>query len=316
MMPRLLRIGTRSSELALWQAAQVQQALHASGVACEIVPIESEGDLDQHAPLYAMGVQGVFTRQLDLALLNQRIDLAVHSLKDVPVQPAQGTVLAAVLPRGTVDDVLLCRDTAWLDDRLMPAVVATGSIRRRAAWRYRYPHHQFENLRGNIHTRLRKFRESSWQGAIFARAALERLQVQLQPGEQLIPLPWMVPAPAQGAIGVVIRENDAALYALCQQRLNDTSTALCTAIERRFLKELQGGCSTPICALARLEDEELVFTGQILHPDGKQALNIQLRKPLSTGEAIAIEAARALLEQGARELLRIPPSSTNETLQP
>src|SRR5690606_30139019 len=125
------------------------------------------------------------------------------SLKDVPVQPAQGTVLAAVLPRGPVDDVLLCRDTAWLDDRLMPAVVATGSIRRRAARRYRYPHPQFENLRGNIHTRLRKFRESSWQGAIFARAALERLQVQLQPGEQLVPLPWMVPAPAQGAIGVV-----------------------------------------------------------------------------------------------------------------
>ncbi|MCL6524964.1 MAG: hydroxymethylbilane synthase [Thermoflavifilum sp.] len=303
MIHEPLRIGTRSSKLALWQAAQVQLALQRCGLESQIITVESEGDVDVHTPLYAMGVQGVFTRQLDIALLNKRIDLAVHSLKDVPVQLAQGTLLAAVLPRGPVEDMLLCRNLEWIDIPNSVATIATGSIRRRAAWQHRYPHHSFVNLRGNIQTRVRKFRESSWQGALFARAALDRLQVVLNPEEKLIPLPWMIPAPAQGAIGVTIREEDTQLYSLCQQWINDASTALCVAIERRFLQELHGGCSTPICALARVENSEVVFTAQILSADGRQALDICLKKPITTGIEIAIEAAQLLLQQGAQELL-------------
>lgn len=304
MIPQPLRIGTRSSELALWQAAQVELLLTRLGIATELVRVESQGDRDLHTPLYAMGVQGVFTRQLDQALLAQEIDLAVHSLKDVPVQPAQGICLAAVLPRGKVDDVLICRDTAWIDDVRSHGTIATGSIRRRAAWLHRYPYHQIADFRGNIPTRMRKFRESSWQGALFARAALERLRIELREGEQMVPLPWMIPAPGQGAIAVAAREQDADLLELCASGLNDPDTALCVSIERNFLKALEGGCSTPICAYARLEDQKLIFTAQVLSADGHQQLDVHLEKPKQAGTEVAQEAAEILLAKGARKLLR------------
>ncbi|PJJ75695.1 hydroxymethylbilane synthase [Thermoflavifilum aggregans] len=335
MMPELLRIGTRNSELARWQATQVQELLARQGLKSVLVPVESQGDRDQHTPLYAMGVQGVFTRHLDQALLARDIDLAVHSLKDVPVQPAKGICLGAILPRGAAEDVLICRETAWLEDARVQATIATGSIRRRAAWLHRYPNHQVVDLRGNIPTRLRKFRESSWQGALFAHAALERLAISLQPDEKMIALPWVIPAPGQGAIAVAVREEDAELRELCAVRLNDPHTALCVNMERAFLQAMEGGCSTPICAYARIEaalpagesTEEtfsVIFTAQVLSPDGSRKLDIELKKNFQSREIVsqadklvndmAREAAENLLSRGAKDLLRSSHRSSNPNL--
>jgi hydroxymethylbilane synthase len=193
-----IRIGTRDSQLAVWQASLVQSQLKAHGIDAELVPLKSDGDIDLVTPLYAMGVQGVFTKTLDSALLSGRFDIAVHSMKDVPIQMAQGIVEAAVLPRANFMDILVPKNgTEFLSDPAHAALIATSSIRRKAQWLHRYPHHRITNLRGNVNTRLRKLEEENWDGAIFAAAGLER--INLRPASA-IELDWMLPAPAQGAI--------------------------------------------------------------------------------------------------------------------
>ena len=189
-----LRIGTRESQLAVWQATRVQELLTQQGYASELVYIRSEGDVDLKTPLYEMGVQGIFTRSLDIAMLNDQIDLAVHSMKDVPTQLPEGIVQAAVLERGPVNDLLVFGKNAGpLDDKNYPANIATSSIRRKAQWLHRYPHHEIHNLRGNVNTRLRKLEEAGWDGAIFAQAGLERINLRPQNSVELY---WMLPAPA------------------------------------------------------------------------------------------------------------------------
>src|SRR6201986_601428 len=157
MANSVLRIGTRESPLAVWQAKQVQNHFTSQNIQSELVYIKSEGDKDLITPLYALGVQGIFTKALDIALLNDRIDIAVHSMKDVPTQMARGIVAAAVLPRASYKDILVPKEgSAFLEDRNDHAVIATSSIRRKAQWLKRYPNHSLENLRGNVNTRLRK----------------------------------------------------------------------------------------------------------------------------------------------------------------
>jgi hydroxymethylbilane synthase len=294
-----LRIGTRESNLAVWQATQVKELLAKEGVAAELVPIKSEGDIDLKTPLYAMGVQGVFTRSLDIALLNNTIDIAVHSMKDVPTQLPEGLQQAAVLKRGPVHDLLVYKDNAdFLRHRDSMAQIATSSIRRIAQWLNRYPNHQMYNLRGNVNTRLRKLSEEPWNAAIFAQAGLERLR--LRP-EKSIVLDWMLPAPAQGAIMVVGRSDDAETLESCAA-LDDPDTALCTKVEREFLRTLLGGCSTPISALAEVEDGDLYFRGQLLSPDGKQKVEIEKILPLEKADSLGRSAAEELLENGGREI--------------
>ena len=297
-MPNPIRIGTRESELALWQANQVKQLLEAEGITTALVPIKSEGDIDLKTPLYEMGVQGVFTRSLDIALLTNRIDIAVHSMKDVPTQLPQGLEQAAVLKRGPVHDLLVYKNSAeFLQQREGVARIATSSIRRKAQWLHRYPNHQIENLRGNVNTRLRKLGEEGWDAAIFAQAGLER--IHLRPGNSLV-LDWMLPAPAQGAIMVVSRDEEAVLRA-CQP-LNDEGTALCTRIERDFLRTLLGGCSTPISALAEVEDGDVYFSGQILSPDGKQKAEIEKILPVDRADQLGRLAAGELLDTSGRAI--------------
>jgi hydroxymethylbilane synthase len=300
LMQNVLRIGTRDSQLAVWQATLVQGLLKKAGVQSELVYMKSEGDIDTVTPLYAWGVTGVFTKTLDAALLNNRIDIAVHSMKDVPVQLASGIRQAAVLERGSHKDIFIphpslsdseCKAIFGMGlieevsitvssgkpnktesvkeiDTGAPvdATIATSSIRRIAQWRRRYSHHKIENLRGNVNTRLRKLKESNWHGAIFAAAGLER--INLRP-ENAIELDWMLPAPAQGAIMVVCRENDDYAFESCQS-FNHNTTALCTKIERDFLSGLMGGCSTPISALAEVKNGNVVFKGQIIDPNDLQ----------------------------------------------
>jgi hydroxymethylbilane synthase len=288
-----LRIGTRDSQLAVWQATTVQNLLKEAGVESELVYMKSEGDVDLVTPLYAMGVTGVFTKTLDAALLNNRIDIAVHSMKDVPVQLAQGIRQAAVLKRGSYKDILVHKgETGFLEEKESAATIATGSVRRIAQWRHRYPNHQTENLRGNVNTRLRKLEESNWNGAIFAAAGLER--IGLRP-YNAVDLDWMLPAPAQGAIMVVCRAGDDFVFESCQS-FNDETTALCTKLEKDFLRVLMGGCSTPISALAQLEGNEVLFEGNVCAPDGSLLVPVQLRKPIADSETMGEEAGNKLLQ--------------------
>src|SRR4051812_45418950 len=273
-MSKVLKIGTRESQLAVWQANLVKGLLARAGYEAELVYIKSEGDIDLQTPLYEIGVQGIFTRSLDIALLNNRIDLAVHSMKDVPTQLPKGIVQSAVLKRASYKDLFVYKDEAviekWeLDKSLnspldVSGLIATSSIRRKAQWLNRYPNHVVENLRGNVNTRLRKVAESNWDGAIFAAAGLER--IDLRP-EKSIELDWMIPAPAQGAIVVVCRDQDIFSFEACQD-FDDSDTALCTKIEKDFLRTLMGGCSTPISALAEIKNERLNFKGNIFTVDG------------------------------------------------
>jgi hydroxymethylbilane synthase len=294
-----VRIGTRESQLAIWQATQVLQLLEKEGVPAVLVPIKSEGDIDLKTPLYEMNIQGIFTRSLDIALLNRTIDIAVHSMKDVPTKLAEGLRQAAVLKRGPVHDLLVYKqDTEFLLNKDAPAQIATSSIRRKAQWLHRYPAHQIHNLRGNINTRLRKLAAEPWDAAIFAQAGLER--ISLRP-EKSIVLDWMLPAPAQGAIFVACREDDEQYYSVCQP-LNDPDTALCTRIERDFLRGLLGGCSTPVSALAEIEDGDVYFSGQLMSPDGRQQATIEKILPAEIAADMGKTAASELLERGGQEI--------------
>ena len=275
-MTQTIRIGTRDSKLALWQANLVKNGIESIGVKTELVPVKSEGDIDLITPLYAMGVEGIFTKTLDAALLNKRIDIAVHSMKDVPTQLAGGIIQAAVLKRGPHQDVLVKGINGGLDQ----PVIGTGSTRRSAMWLNKNPEYKIENLRGNVQTRLQKLEDSNWMGAIFAKAGLERLGILPSDAVQL---DWMLPAPAQGAIMIVCREEDPEILETCFQ-LNDEMTALCTKIEKDFLKTLMGGCSTPISAYARPDGDKIRFDGNILSPDGISI--VEISKSVSSFEAV------------------------------
>ena len=307
-MAGVLRIGTRDSQLAVWQATLVQNLLKETGIPSELVYIKSEGDVDTVTPLYALGVQGIFTKTLDAALLNGRIDLAVHSMKDVPTLLAQGIQQAAVLQRASYKDIFVYTDEQAVKEwqlesaqKIKPCaidgIIATSSIRRIAQWLHRYPYHKIENLRGNVNTRLRKVAESHWQGAIFAAAGLERIGVRPQ---NSVDLDWMLPAPAQGAIMVVCRSGDAAAFDACQS-FNHAETALCTKIERDFLNTLMGGCSTPISALAQVQNGTVHFRGNICSRDGIQMQEIQSSEPWDTAAGLGVRAANELLQNSTAQ---------------
>lgn len=300
-MNKLIRIGTRDSRLALWQATLVQQLLENRHHPSEIVKIKSEGDLNVKTPLYEMGVQGIFTRNLDAALLGNEIDVAVHSMKDVPVIPAKGIIQAAVLKRGAVRDLLVFKASAdFLDDTQYIATIATGSTRRKAQWLHHYPLHHVVDLRGNVNTRLRKLQENNWDGAIFAAAGLER--INLRP-KSSVELDWMLPAPAQGAIMVACRQKDTFIKEACQP-LNDAETALCTLVERDFLRALSGGCSTPISGYAFIKSGILYFEGSILSIDGKEKVEIKKQGRIDAVHQTGKEAAEEILKAGGKEILK------------
>lgn len=301
-MTTLLRIGTRESQLAVWQAQKVKDLLSQHGYSSELVYIKSEGDLDLQTPLYQMGVQGVFTRSLDIALLNGRIDIAVHSMKDVPTQLPRGIAQAAVLPRGAHQDILVYKNPAVMDADALASrafVIATGSIRRRAQWLHRYPQHRMENLRGNVNTRLRKLQEEPWDAAIFAQAGLER--IGLRPAHSVV-LDWMLPAPAQGAIMVVCREADTRSLEACRL-FDDENTALCTRIERDFLKSLLGGCSVPISGLAAIAQGMVQFQGNIVSPDGKSTASVEMSVAIEQSGQLGANAAEYILQNGGKAII-------------
>ena len=298
-MSKIIRIGTRDSELALWQATTVQQKLEALGYDTILVPTKSMGDQVLDKPLYELGVTGIFTKTLDVAMLKGDIDIAVHSMKDVPTQLPKGIVQVAVLERAITHDILVHKGSGFLEQD-QPATIATGSLRRKAQWLNKYPHHTVVDLRGNVNTRLLKLIENDWQGAIFAQAGLER--IKLLP-KDAIQLDWMIPAPAQGAMLVVAMEKDAFTKEAVSQ-LNHTETELSTTIEREFLRTLEGGCTAPIGALAQIKDRKVYFEGVVFSLDGKQKIDIKKKVKLSEAHGLGKRSAEEVLQKGGDKLMQ------------
>lgn len=299
-MADLIRIGTRDSELATWQANTVAGLLNEFGHQTELVFVKSEGDIDLTTPLTEMGGKGVFTKALDDALLENRVDLAVHSFKDLPTDNPLPLVVSAVLEREDPRDSLVApMGTDFLDDAEVRAVIATSSNRRRAQWLHRYPNHEITNIRGNVNTRLRKVTENGWHGAIFAAAGLKRIGLD---HNITAFLDWMVPAPAQGAMAVMVREYDEKMINTTK-KLNHPETELCTGIERELLNEMEAGCSAPVGAYAWIEDTEVIFQAVALKIDGSLQYDIEMTAPVNAAKGLGRKAAEKLLEQGAGKLV-------------
>ena len=298
---RIIKIASRTSKLALWQTELVKARLEAHGHTCQILEIESTGDVQLTQPIYAMGISGVFTKQLDTALLNKQADIAVHSLKDVPTQLAQGLVIAAVLERGPSEDLVIVKDKTILDDHLSRATIASGSLRRRGQWLGKYPNHRLVGIRGNVQTRLRKFAESEEMDAvIFAKAGLERLG--LIP-ENAFVLDWMLPAPAQGIIGIACREDDSEMQEILSA-INHQETFIAASVERQFMQTMMGGCSVPISALAEISGSELEFKGAMHSFDGRRSFKVHRVMLVSEWADAGKISAQALLEKpGAAALI-------------
>ena len=295
-MKRVIRIGSRDSELALWQANTVKSQLEQQGTKSEIIRIKSDGDLSTEIPLYELGITGIFTRTLDIALLKNDIDIAVHSMKDVPTALPKGIALAAVLKRANPKDILVHKGLDFLNEE---GILATGSLRRKAQWLNRYPMHEIVDLRGNVPTRLRKLSEENWNGAIFASAGLERLGIE---PEHSVELQWMVPAPAQGAIMIAARgDNAETMEALSP--LNHKHSDICTRIEREFLRELEGGCSAPIGALAEVEGNSIKFSGLLSSVDGHNLIRIERETSIKENKDFGINCAIELLEMGGKPIM-------------
>ncbi|HAB26707.1 MAG: hydroxymethylbilane synthase [Xanthomarina sp.] len=298
-MSKTIRIGTRDSDLALWQARTVQKLLENLGHKTELVPVKSTGDLVLDKPLYKLGITGVFTKTLDIAMLNNDIDIAVHSSKDVPTVLPTGIVQAAVIKRGNIKDSLVFKNNEeFLSHK--DAIIATGSLRRKAQWLNRYPTHTVVGLRGNVNLRLQKLQENSdWNGAIFAAAGLGRLNIK---PENIINLDWMVPAPAQGAIMITALDEDEDIKAICAQ-INHEETEICTTIERKFLNLLEGGCTAPIGALAYIKNEEVIFKGVLLSPDGSKKIEVSRIEKLGEHHNIAAYCSNYIIERGGKILM-------------
>lgn len=299
--PNPIRIGTRDSELAMWQAKNVAKQLENLGHEVSIVPVKSKGDLVLDKPLYEFGITGIFTKSLDIALLEQEIDIAVHSMKDVPTQLPKGIQSFAVLERAEVHDVLIYdKDSFDLENPNHPATIATGSLRRKAQWLSQYPNHRVVDLRGNVNLRLEKLEKNNWQAAIFAAAGLERLGKKLDNAEDL---DWMIPAPAQGAIMVVGLEKDVQNKEILQD-LNDPITAFCVNEEREFLRTLEGGCTAPIGAYAFVVGSIFYFQAGLFSLDGSDKIIVEKSIPLIEATGFGKKSAQWVLDNGGKSLMK------------
>ena len=284
--------------MALWQARMVQSKLNAFGHATTLVEISSKGDDTLDKPLHEIGGMGLFTKTLDEAMLRGEIDIAVHSLKDVPTDLPDAIVQAAVLERATTHDVLVYKGSLdFLES--VDGCIATGSLRRKAQWLHRYPTHQITGLRGNVNTRLQKLKDNFWNGAIFAMAGLER--IDLLPKDHLV-LDWMLPAPAQGAVMVAALEGDSDVFAACQQ-LNHSETALVVAVERQFMKTLEGGCTAPIGGCATIRGGQVHFKGVLTALDGSEQVLVEKTSALNASSHLGALCAQEVLDNGGRLLM-------------
>lgn len=302
VMPQPLRLGTRGSPLARWQAEWTAGELRRLGFDVELVPITTSGDRQQTGSIGAIGTQGVFTKELQRALLDGAIDFAVHSLKDLPTEHVERLTLAAVPARGPVGDCLVSTRYASLDELPQGAIVGTGSHRRRAQLLHARPDLKMEDVRGNVDTRLRKLAEGQYAAIILAEAGLIRLQLD---GHitQVLPRAMVLPAVGQGALGIEARADDeATLSAL--RLLDDDGTHAAVVAERSMLHHLLGGCLAPVGGWARVEDDgTLHLSGVVLRADGGERLFVHHIGDVDEAEELGRTAAEELLSLGAARLI-------------
>jgi hydroxymethylbilane synthase len=297
----ILRLGTRGSALARQQTQTVAAALAASGVDSELVPVSTTGDRDRRSSLLKIGGQGVFVRAIEEELRAGRIDIAVHSAKDVPTALLDGTSIAACLPRGDVRDVLISDGLplAALPDG---ARVGTGSRRRMAQLRTARPSLALVDIRGNVDTRLRKLAAGEYDALVLAAAGLQRLGRD-DIAAEFLPIDVMLPAPGQAIIALQIRSGDASAAASLAP-INDAHTSAALQAERAVLETLGEGCTLPVGALARARAGELVMIARVLDMSGEHAIGVQETGPIDDPEALGRRAGERLLVRGARELLQ------------
>ena len=296
-----LRLGTRASALARWQADWVAARLRELGVSVELVPITTTGDTLQAGPIETLGAQGVFTKELQRALLDESIDLAVHSLKDLPTDPVAGLRLAAVPEREAVGDVLVSRSGQPLANLPAGATIGTGSLRRQAQLRHARPDLTLADIRGNVDTRLRKLDEGQYDAIVLAEAGLVRLGLDGRITERLSH-DILLPAVGQGALGIECRSTDARTLTAIGP-LNDAISHSAVVAERALLAALRGGCLAPIGAWARLGQGELVLTARVLSIDGQRRLDVTHGDRPENAEALGQRAAADLIAQGAADLI-------------
>ena len=299
-----LRIATRQSALALWQAEHVAARLRARhpGLDVSLLPMTTRGDQILDQPLAAVGGKGLFLKELEVAIRDGVADIAVHSMKDVPAELDAGFALGAVLEREDPSDALVSNHHATLADLPQGAVVGTSSLRRQAQLRARRPDLRIEDLRGNVNTRLAKLDEGRYDAIVLASAGLLRLGFGARIRQRLAPPDWL-PAVAQGAIGIECREGDHAILAVVAA-LAHAETAACVAAERAMSRELEGNCQVPIAGLARLHGGTLALQGLVGDAATGRLLRDAGEGPAAEPEALGRRLGHALLDAGAGELIR------------
>ena len=300
-MPDHLTIGTRGSALALWQSNAVADMLRSAhpGLEVSLEIIETKGDKVLDVALSRIGDKGLFTKELENALLERQIDLAVHSLKDMQTRLPEGLTLGAITERAAPEDALVAPPESSVETLPEGGTVATGSLRRRSQLLSLRPDLRIVEVRGNVQTRLRKYRENGWDGMILARAGLERLGLEEEIA-QVIPTDLMIPAVGQGALGVEIREGDDPIAALLSP-IDHSPTRRVAEAERAFLRHLEGGCQTPIAAHGTILEESVQLTGLLASLDGREIVRGTLCGEDS--EEVGTELARQLLRQGGEKIM-------------
>lgn len=295
---RSIKIGTRNSPLAMWQAREVARNLQNLNYTTDIVPVLATGDKNLNQPLYKLGITGIFTKDLDLALLNNEIDIAVHSLKDIPTELPENIEIIAVLERDYPQDVLVRKKDAQ-NLELHDLKIATSSLRRRAFWSKEFPDTQFSDIRGNVQTRLNKLEENDFDATMFSLAAIERMGLDVHYEH----LPIMISAPAQGVVAICGRRDNAEIKEIFSD-INHKPTQICVEIERNFLNTLEGGCTAPIGAFAEInERNEVRFIGRLCSLDGKNCIETDEIFEWNEHENFGKTLAQKVLENGGRELM-------------
>ncbi|SFI30286.1 hydroxymethylbilane synthase [Halpernia frigidisoli] len=295
-----IRIGTRNSPLALWQAREVARKLQNKNFKTEIVPIISSGDKNLTQPLYTLGITGIFTKDLDIALLNDEIDIAVHSLKDVPTNLPKGIKMISVLERDFPQDVLV-RNSRSKNIDLKDLKIATSSLRRRAFWLKEFPGTEFSDIRGNVQTRLKKLEEGVADATLFSLAGLKRMNLDIQYEF----LPFMLSAPSQGVVGIAGHEDKTEINEILKN-ISDSQTEICTNIERTFLNTLEGGCTAPIGAFAEINDNnEVRFLGRISSLNGENTIETDEIFQYNSSDNFGEKLAQKVLNNGGKELMSI-----------
>ena len=315
-MREKLIIGSRGSQLALWQTHFVKAKLeeYFPALTLEIEIIKTTGDKMLDVALAKIGDKGLFTKQIETALANREIDLAVHSLKDLQTVQPENLEIGAVLAREKPNDVLISKRFTSIDDLPNGARVATGSLRRKSQLLHYRPDLQILEIRGNVPTRLKKFEESNLDAMILAFAGVHRLNLDSYI-KQIIPFEMMLPAVGQGAMAIEIRRADTKIKELLQ-KLNDEDTSLCVAAERSFLRELEGGCQVPIGANAMLKNDKIYLEGMAGNLDG--SINLRDRISGDKNEAVGLGKllAENLIEKGANKLLEMTRQIVENTEEP